>query len=388
MPHPKVVRTLVDAMTNYSANSGSLHQEGCIVAHEIARARQTIATFFGVTDRSVVFTSGATESNTIAIDESLRLWRQAYPKTVPHIVVSQVEHPSIMRHVARLAHEGYATYATVPVLATGAIDCTILKESITPLTALVSVQYVNSETGIIQDVAEVARIVRRYKKHRGTEMFFPLVHTDASQALFVLPTHMPALGVSFLTGNPAKWYGPKGIGLLVLDQMTASRLASTGHEYGIRSGTHATPLILATETLFGIGISDKEHKAMQACTDLCVAQLIQAVPDVVIHGVHRAPHIVSFTVPAFESEHLVLELDAVGFAVSAKSACLSMKDEDSYVLRALYGDTIDPLIGAIRVSVGTVTQPKDIHAFVKALVRILNRYQGVERIVVADPERT
>lgn len=358
---------VIDAMTAALAecgNASSVHRFGRLARRAVEAAREETAELVGVEARQVVFTSGGTEANNLAI---------AAAGAGRRLLVSAVEHDSVLQ--AAPAAE------IIPVDARGEIDLaalqTMLERDARP--ALVCVMLANNETGVTQPVALVAHLAHAHGA---------LVHCDAVQAAGKMQIDATRLGVDTLSLSAHKLGGPQGIGALVVSDSVELRplLKGGGQERGWRAGTENMPAIRG----FGVAarLAREDMTAMQALgalRDAMEERLRRVTPDVVVMapGAGRLPNTSCVALPGVPAETQVMALDLAGIAVSAGSACSSGKVRPSRVLRAM-GASADIAGSAIRISLGWRTAPEDIEHFVDGWATMVARIRGnrhAERVV-------
>ncbi len=349
------------------ANPSSLHREGVAVKRLIDSAREVIARVLEARSNEIIFTGSGTEANNLAIaglisnisfDPELRTdGHIKYPinkdrdrdmDKIPHIVTTNIEHPSVLEVCRYLEKIGAAEVTYVPVESNGIVDPKKIKGALRPNTILVTVHYANNEIGTIQPITEIARIIRNFRKSKiefHGKMATPFFHVDACQAMNYLETKMPKLGVDLLTFNGAKIYGPKGVGVLFKkNSVPLSAIMHGGkQEFSLRPGTENATAILGITTALRLTekIKSAETKRLIKLRDYFISELqhsnILKNVGMLINGdlEKRLPNNVNISVKGIDSEILVLELDARGVAVSSKSACQSDDPEESYVIKAI-----------------------------------------------------
>ncbi|MFC4173312.1 cysteine desulfurase family protein [Microvirga sp. GCM10011540] len=361
---PEVAAVMVRAL-QLPGNASSVHAEGRAARAEIEDARQKVARLVGAKAKNVIFTSGGTEAANMVLSPSLR--RLGQPDATL-LFVGATEHPCVLN-----GHRFPAdAVETVPVDGQGIVDLAWLKarlEQAGEERILVSIQLANNETGTLQPVAEVARLVHA---HGG------LVHTDAVQAAGKVPVDMATLGVDVLTLSAHKIGGPKGIGAVVLasDQIEiADRLIrGGGQEKGYRAGTENIAAIAgfgaaAEAALAGL---DEEAARLRGLRDEAEAHLRRVVPDAVVIGseAERLPNTFAFAIPGLKAETALIAFDLDGIALSSGSACSSGKVRRSHVLDAM---GVEPTLaeGAMRVSLGWKTTKEDVIRFAETCEKVV-----------------
>lgn len=343
------------------ANASSQHVPGFRAEAAVEDARERLARAIGAAEpREIVFTSGTTEADNLALKGVARAGRRRRD----HLVTVATEHPAVLDPCRALEREGFSV-TVLPVDAGGRVDPRAVAAAITERTALVSVMAANSEVGTLQPLAEIGRICR--------EREVPL-HTDAAQAVGRIPVDVEAWGVDLLSFCAHKLYGPKGIGALWVRRRRPRiriepLLHGGGHERGLRGGTENTAAIvgfgkaaaLATEEL------DDRIEHMRGLRDRLIEGLT-TIDGVTIFGdgADRLPNTVQFALPGYDGEGLLMVLDQRGAAVSSGSACASGKGEPSHVLLAM-GVPHEVAQGAIRVSLGKDNTAEEVDEFLQVL---------------------
>jgi cysteine desulfurase len=357
---PEVREAICGALDLYG-NPSSVHEEGRAARAAIEAARIKVAGLVGAAPEDVIFTSGGTEANALALAAR---GGQAW-----HCYLSAVEHPSVLTG-GRFYRE---TTTTIPVTAEGIVDLSVLaseldKHHLGGWRPFVSLMVANNETGAIQPVAEVATIVHEAEG---------LLHSDAVQAPGRLPLDMAELGADMLSLSAHKIGGPKGVGALVLKRGVSVEplLKGGGQERRRRAGTENVPGIVGfgvAAELAGADLANAD--AIRGLRNRLEAGALAIAPDAVIvsGGADRLPNTSCIAVPGAKAETLVIGLDLEGVAVSAGSACSSGKVEASHVLRAM-GLPPDLAQGAIRVSLGIGTSSHDIERFLGAFGELIKR---------------
>lgn len=370
--HKIKVKTYLDHASSAlpsSANPSSIHELGVGERNKLEGSRATVAQVLDARPAEIFFTSGATESNNLAILGLVQKFKN------PHIVTSNIEHSSVLEVCRHLETSGKAQVTYVAVPPSGVMDPKAIKNAMKKNTVLVSVMYANSEIGTVQPIAGIAKEIRHFNKINNTKIYF---HTDATQAINYLPIRIPALGVDLLSFNGSKVYGPKGAGVLYIKSGTpvAPIMFGGDQEMGLRPGTEnvAAVVALASALQSVEKIKTKEIKRLTNLRDYFFRHLSKAVPDLLINGdiTNRLPNNINITIPNIPSDLLVIELSARGIMASAKSACKSGDGKASYVIQAINADIKDT-DGSVRFSLGQSTTKADIDYTVKAMKDILNK---------------
>ncbi|MEY2664211.1 MAG: hypothetical protein RIT04_19 [Candidatus Parcubacteria bacterium] len=372
---PKVIREMKRFSAKRYGNPSALHTEGVLAKNGLIEARNRISKSLNAHSDEIIFTSGGTEANNLALEGVLG----AVSK--PHIIISAIEHASIMETALALEKKG-CEITRVPVDADGIILIDELQKALRPNTILVSIMSVNNETGAIQPIREVMKVVRNFRRKNPANGAYPLVHTDACQGFLYgsdeIEMNMEKLGVDMLTLDGAKVCGPRGIGILYVRRgvKLESVMHGGGQERGLRSGTENLPAIAGFAKALEMGVALREKETARLA--LLRAQFVEgltkcAVPITVNASKRAAPHILNVSisngiisntaqVASIDSEFFLLQLDAAGIACSTKSSCLRDSDE-SYVLAAMGVDSKHSL----RFSFGRFTTKKEITKTLKII---------------------
>lgn len=365
---PEVLEVMLRYYREDFGNPSSVHRYGRRTRVAIDDTRDCVAEMLGAPAAAIFFSSGGTEAdNTILKGVAAALQGRGR-----HLVTSQIEHPAVLDTCAYLAQQGY-TVTYVPVDEHGVVHPEAVREALTDETILVSIMYANNETGVIQPVADIARLVRQ----RGI-----LMHTDAVQAFGKLPLRVEELGVDFLSFSGHKLYAPKGIGgWYARPGAPLHSLLHGGHqERGMRSGTEPVAGIAALGQACAIAIRDmrQEWERQQQLQQRLEHGIREQIPEVRIQG-SEAPRLPNTTNVAFagvEGEALMMSLDLQGVALSTGSACSSGSLEPSHVLRAM-GVPEAYLYGALRCSLGRGTSLDDIEYVLDILPGIVQHARAL-----------
>lgn len=362
---PRVLDKMMPFLTNYYGNPHSrTHHYGWETEAAVEKAREQIAHLIGADPKEIIFTSGATESNNIAVKGVGRF----YESKKKHIITTQTEHKCVLDSCRALEGEGFrVTY--MPVKSNGIIDLEALDKEITPETSLVSVMAVNNEIGVIQPIAEIGRLCRAKK------VFF---HTDAAQAVGKIPLNVNDMNIDLMSISGHKIYGPKGIGAIYIRRRPRVRIEALqsggGQERGIRSGTLPAPLVA------GMGaaceIAEREMAYDHKWIDFLSKRLIDGIANGLEHVVRNGdptrtyPGCINLSFAYVEGESLLMALKDI--ALSSGSACTSASLEPSYVLRAL-GTDEDMAHSSIRFGIGRFTTVEEVDYTLEKTIRHVSR---------------
>ncbi len=347
--------------------ASTTHPYGWDAAVAVAKARQQVADLVGADPSEIIWTSGATESDNLALMGAARF----YQHKGKHIVTCKTEHKAVLDSCQQLEREGFeVTYLTPQ--ANGLIDLTDLEQALRPDTLLVSIMHVNNEIGVVQDIAAIGQITRS----RGV-----LFHVDAAQSAGKLPIDVASLPVDLMSFSAHKIYGPKGIGALYVSKQPRVRLQPLifggGHENGLRSGTLATHQIVGMGEAFAIAANNLQAESQRIST-LCqrLLQGIQSLADVTLNGdpSARSPGNINVSIAGVEGDSLVLALKDL--AISTSSACSSASIEPSYVLRAI-GVPDELAHSSVRISLGRFTTEAEVDFAVTTLCEQVTRLREI-----------
>lgn len=344
-------------------NASAIHTEGVRAKSALTAARATVASILQIQPSGVIFTSGGTESNNLAIMGSVAVLRAGdIPYTDMEIITTRIEHPATLRTVEHLAGQGVAIQY-VPVDGLGRIVLSELTKLLSTKTVLVSVAYVNSEIGTIEDIGAISRIIKAAQRNGTTQA---VLHVDAAQAPLWLPCQLSRLGADLLSLDAGKFGGPKGVGVLAHTKEVTlqSVVYGGGQEAGLRPGTEAIATIVGFTTALQLAQSDWESRQADVSTlrDYFIAEIKTAIPDAILNGPAgkgRVANNINVSIPGINSEFAVISLDVAGIACSTKSACSSSSGEQSAVVMAISGD-IARARSTLRFSLGENTTKAEL----------------------------
>ncbi len=365
---PRVLEVMLPWFTEKFGNSGSVtHAYGREAALAVERARSQVAALIGAEPREIVFTSGATESNNLALKGAARFHREDRDQ----VVTLATEHKCVLESARRLEREGFRV-TILPVQSSGLVDLVRLEAALDDRTAVVSVMAAHNEIGVLEPVAEIGALCRA----RGI-----LFHTDAAQAFGKMPLDVDAMAIDLLSISGHKIYGPKGVGALYVRRRPRARIAPLldggGQERGLRSGTLPTPLIVGLGEAAEIAGREMAEEAQRllGLRERMLAGLRAAVPTIRLNGdpVRRLPANLNLTFPGVGA--LELMEACPGLALSTGSACTAAEVEPSYVLRAL-GVPDELGRSSIRIGLGRFTGERDVDFAVDALAAAVRRLQA------------
>ncbi len=364
---PRVLEVMLPYFTECFGNAASIdHEYGAEAGQAVETARQQIARLINAQPDEIIFTSGATESNNLAILGTA----ERCADRGNHIVTCVTEHKAVLDTCQYLERKGWrVTY--LPVDQYGLVGPGILRQAITPQTVLISIMTANNEIGTIAPVREIGRIAREHEV---------LFHTDATQAVGKIPMDVEAMGIAMLSLSAHKMYGPKGVGAIYVRKRRprvrlAEQIHGGGHERGMRSGTLNVPGVV------GLGKAAKlceqematEAERLRKLRDALWAGLQARLDDVELNGhpSQRLPHNLSVAIPGIESRSLLVQLKRA-IALSTGSACTTAKVEPSHVISALgYGE--ERAYYSLRFGLGRGNTEADVQLVLDCLTRSVRK---------------
>lgn len=347
-------------------NPSSLHECGRRSAKALREARERIARTLSVFPEEIIFTGSGTEANNLAIIGAARANKQKGD----HIIISTIEHPSVMEAASLLEREGFRI-SRAPVQRNGVIDIDACMSLVTQSTILISVMYVNNEIGTIQPIKGLAEKLKSLPRR-------PLLHTDACQTANVLPLDDIARHVDMMTINSTKVSGPAGVGMLLVHKGVLMSPVMVGgeQEKALRAGTENVPGIVGFSLALAKAqsIHESESVRLLGLRNYFCNGLKNRIPSVHIHGdeATQSPSIVHVTVPRIEGEAMLLLLDGRGIHASTGSACAAMRITASHVLTAI-GQDPDTIHGSLRFSFGKGTTKEHIDYILEAFPMVTDR---------------
>jgi cysteine desulfurase len=373
---------MMPSLTNEFGNAASrIYPLGCQAAKMVDKAREQIAHFIGAESKEIIFTSGATESNNIALKGVFEIYREKGN----HIITQVTEHKSVLDTCKYLEQNG-AQVTYLPVDRTGQIRIDELEKSITDKTVLISIMFANNEVGTIQPITEIGKIA---KKH-GV-----IFHVDAAQALGKVPVQVESLGIDLLSCSAHKMYGPKGAGMLYVRRKNPRVRAvplihGGGHEEGMRSGTLNVPGIV------GLGkaceISEKEmieeSKRLVLLRDRLKKGIESQLEEVSLNGhpTERLPNNLHLSFAYVEGEALLMSINEE-IAISSGSACSSASTEPSYVLKAL-GLSNDFAYSSVRFGLGRFNTEEEVDYVIFRVVEAVKKLRAMSPLYQAVKQKT
>ena len=353
----------------YGNSASTTHRYGWDAAVAVAKARQQVAELVNADPNEIIWTSGATESDNLALLGAARF----YQHKGKHIVTCQTEHKAVLDSCSQLEREGFeVTYLTPQP--TGLLNLIDVENALRDDTIIVSIMHVNNEIGVVQDIQAISELTRK----RGI-----LFHVDAAQSAGKLPIDLSKLKVDLMAFSAHKIYGPKGIGALYVRKQPRVRLQPLifggGHENGLRSGTLATHQIVGMGEAFAIAARQMQTDTKQIKQlRQRLLQGVQQLPEVILNGdpEQRSPGNLNLSIAGVEGESLILALKDL--AISTASACSSASLEPSYVLRAI-GVAGELAHSSVRISIGRFTTEAEIDLAIKIICEQVTRLRAIAR---------
>lgn len=374
----EVLNEMMPYFSEIYGNANSLHKFGRDAAKGVDHARDIIANSIGAKSGEIYFTSGGTEANNWAMYGIAT----ANKKKGKHIIVSAIEHHSILESAKELERQGFeVTY--LPVDSTGMVNLIDLLHELRPDTILVSIMAVNNEVGTIQNVRAIGETLRQY------QCYF---HVDAVQAMGVLNFDVDNMCIDAMSMSSHKIHGPKGVGALYIRESTPiNKLIFGGEqEFNRRGGTTNVPAIVGFGKAMEITVKDREIslKKTQEIANYFMKKLVYAIPDIHFNGnMHqKAPGILNVSFDYIEGESILMLLDMAGIAVSTGSACASGSLTKSHVLKAM-GLPYENINGAVRFSFGAETTKDDIDYVVENLVKVVEKLRALSPLTKKGKRR-
>lgn len=390
---PEVLKKMIPYFSEDFGNPMSIHGAGQKALEAVDEAREEAAEFFGCSSSEIIFTSGATESNNMAIKGILRSFVQAplKKKAKPHIITTKIEHHSVIDVCKAAEKDGLAEITFINSNREGLVSARDIERAIKPNTVLVSVMYVNNEIGTVQPIGEIGRMIKKTNIKRHEEklqnIFF---HTDATQAINYFNCDASNLGIDMLSMSAHKIYGPKGIGLLYVRKSTPIKNTQQGgdQEFKLRAGTHNVPGIVGLGKAISM-INEQEEKnqakEIEKMRDYLTKRMLEEIPKSYLNGSskYRSPNNANFRFDDVEGEGLVLSLDLEGIATSTGSACSSGSLEPSHVLLSL-GLRHEQAHGSLRVTLGKYTTREDVDTLIIKTKEAIERLRRISGNVLAE----
>lgn len=371
---PEVLAAMKPYFNQKFGNPSSIHSFGQETRKAINEARDKVAKFLNCQPNEVVFTSGGTESDNLAIRGIALSHQNEFGFKKPHIITSMFEHHAVLHTCEDLEKMGLAEVTYIKPDREGIIHVEDVKNAIKNNTVLVSIMYVNNEIGTVQPIAEIGKMIEKLKiENCKLKIVF---HTDAVQAAEYFDCDVKKLGVDMMTISAHKFGGPKGVGVLYLSKDVIIKPLQTGglQEYSLRPGTENVAGIVGMgKAIELISLRPKsQNSKLLKLRDYFIDLVMKKIPDVKLNGTRklRSPSNINFSFKNAEGESILLNLDQMGIAASSGSACTSGSLEPSHVLKAI-GASDEDAHGAVRFTLGEDTTKEEINYVVNNLAKII-----------------
>lgn len=377
---PRVVEAMMPYFTEMYGNASELHQKGLEAHQALEDARSTIADLIKARPDEIVFTSGGTESDNLAVKGIAHRYR----KRGKHIIISSIEHSAVYNAALYLKREEGYDVTLLPVDPEGFVDPAEVEASIRPDTTLVSIIHGNNEIGTIEPIVEIGAIC----KARNV-----IFHTDAVQTFGKVPIDVNTFNVDLLATSSHKIYGPKGVGMLYIRKgvKPTPLLHGGGHEFKLRSGTENVTGIVGFAKAVELCRDGMEEEVprLRKLRDRLIDGVLETTPTAYLNGPRgdrRLPHNAHFGIRYVEGESMMLRLDSMGFEVSTGSACSSTSLEPSRTLIAI-GLKHEDAHGSLRCSLGRWSTKEQVDAFVEALPGIVTQLHAMSPLYADAREK-
>lgn len=373
---PRVVEKMLPYWTTHFGNPSSLHTIGKTAANAVDEAREIVASVLNSDPSEIIFTSGGTESNNLALRGIMRGVQQR--KGHGHLIVTGAEHHAVLDVAKVLELEGHRL-TILPTNEYGQVSPQAVLNALQDDTFLVSAIYANNEVGSINPITDIGKILREKR------IYF---HVDAVQGAGLLPLDVKALNVDALSLSGHKFYGSKGAGLLYVRRGVPlkGQIVGGGQQNHRRSGTEAVPLMVGIGEALRLAENERESTVARLTTlrDQLIHDMLTMLPEAELtgHPTERLAGHASFTLDGINGDAVLLDLNEVGIAASGGSACTSGDQEPSHVLRAMNVHP-DRLVGQVRFVLGKHTTPDEIETFLQHLSSIVERHRRMKPMLVS-----
>lgn len=384
---PRVLEAMLPYFSAIPGNPSSFHTMGMQAKDAVSEARGVIAKILNAHEDEILFTSGGTESDNMAVVGIPRAAKKLLSErlgtdAIPHVITTPIEHHAVLEPLLHLAKIGEITLTQLPVDGFGLVDPKDVERALRPETVLVSIMWANNEIGTIEPMADIGRVLLALRKEQKTT--FPYFHSDACQAAGVCDMNVEKSHVDALTMNGSKIYGPKGVGLLFLRRGVKLQplIRGGGQERNLRSGTENVPGIIGLAKALELAHveRDEESARLIALRSRLIDGLL-AIPKSRLNGhpTERLPNNVNVSFLDIEGEAAALYLDAEGVQVSTGSACASTSLDPSHVILAT-GLSYEAAHGSLRFTLGHATTLADIEHVIRVMPGIVERLRKMSPV--------
>ena len=380
----KVLKAMLPYFREKYGNPMAIYSLGQEAREAIENAREKVAKFLNCAQAEIIFTSGATESNNLALKGTIEYWKKTNPRKTPHIIISAFEHHCIYEPCKAFEKSGVAEITYLPVYKDGIVRVKDVKKAIKPNTILISVMYVNNEIGTVQQIASIGKIISGIRKKNNAK--YPLFHTDGTQAVQYFDCDSQKLNVDLFSFSGHKIYGPKGIGVLyVRKNIPLKRIQEGGEqEFGFRAGTHNVAGIVGLGKAVELIKNNKAAEILKL-RNFLIEKVLKEIPGSYLNGSKekRSPNNANFIFDNVEGESLVLALDIEGICASTGSACSSGTLEPSHVLMAL-GLKHEQAHGSLRLTLSKHTTKNEIEETIKILKDVVKKLREISGKILKE----
>jgi cysteine desulfurase len=384
---PRVFEAMRPYFSEVYGNPSSFHSVGLEAKNALSAARKTIAQLLHGHEEEVLFTSGGTESDNLAVVGVPRAAKKALftklgPDVKPHVITSAIEHHAVLEPLLHAQKVGDIELTIVPVNREGQVSVKDIEAALNERTVLVSIMFANNEIGTIQPIADIGRALLVWRKTHATA--YPYFHSDACQAPEYLDLNVELLHTDLLTLNGSKMYGPKGIGILYVKRgvKVEPLMRGGGQERNIRSGTENVPAIVGLAKAFELAQAEREAESarLTVLRDRLVEGLMR-IPKARLNGhpTERLPNSANVSFLDIEGEAAILYLDAEGIMASTGSACASTSLDPSHVILAT-GLSYEAAHGSIRFTLGHSTTEADIDHVIEVMPGVVERLRKMSPV--------
>jgi cysteine desulfurase len=390
----EVLKEMLPYFSEKFGNPMSIHGFGQEAVEAVDTARKQVADFLNCQPEETIFTSGATESNNLAIKGVVKKYfyfnKDSNPPAgeKPHIITTQFEHPCVFNSIQFLEKSGQAEVTYLPVYNDGIVKVEDVKNAIKENTRLISIMYVNNEIGTVQPISEIGEIIKNHNSQISTPSSQILFHTDATQAINYFDCDVKKLNVDLLSLSGHKIYGPKGIGALYIKKGTPIKRTQDGgdQEFGMRAGTHNVPGIVGLGKAIELVRSQQlTVKRILELRNYFIDKVLKEIPNSYLNGSKekRSPNNINFRFDNVEGESLVMLLDIEGIASSTGSACSSGTLKPSHVLLAL-GLKPEQCHGSLRLTLSKDTTKEEVDYTIDKIKEAIEKLRNISGKVLEE----
>ncbi len=383
----QVLKAMLPFFDTYYGNPSSLHAPGQRANASVIDARNSVAEQLNAHADEMIFCSGGTESDNLAIfgtinSSTAELTKKQGKNSVPHVITSEIEHPAVLEPLLKLKYKCLIELTQIKPDIKGVVAVSDVMQAIKDTTVLITIMYANNEIGTIQPIAEIGKAILKHRK--ANESVYPYFHSDACQAAGYLDLNVEKLHVDLLTLNGGKIYGPKGIGLLFVRRglKIEPQVYGGGQERRLRSGTENVPGIVGLAKALELAQAkrEKESARLTKLRDRLMSGLLK-IEKTRLNGdaKNRLPNNVNISFMDIEGEAAMLYLDAKGVYSSTGSACASTSLDPSHVILAL-GMSYEAAHGSMRFTLGQSTTQKDVDYVIKIMPDIVKRLRAISPV--------